>query len=69
MYRDEPIEAADVDLTASAPFRYSKRLDFGRYRLELAERGGLGIAEMLLSRLSPKTAPATTAAATKGQGE
>ena len=41
VYRDEPIEAADVKLEAGQPFRFAKRLDFGRYRLELAEQGGL----------------------------
>lgn len=41
VYRDEPIEAADVQLPADQPFRYAKRLDFGRYRLEIAERSGL----------------------------
>ena len=41
VYRDEPIEAADIQLPAGAAFRYAKRLDFGRYRLEVTERGGL----------------------------
>ena len=41
VYRDEPIESADIRLTVDAPFRFTKRLDFGRYRLEVAEQGGL----------------------------
>ena len=41
VYRDEPIEAADVTLPADGAFRYAKRLDFGRYRIEVAEKNGL----------------------------
>ncbi|MGI4950468.1 MAG: alpha-2-macroglobulin family protein [Janthinobacterium lividum] len=41
VYRDEPIEAADVTLPASGAYRFAKRLPFGRYRIEVAERGGL----------------------------
>ncbi len=41
VYRDEPIETADVTLPADGAFHYAKRLDFGRYRIELAERNGL----------------------------
>ena len=41
VYRDEPIEVVDVQLGTGAAYRYTKRLDFGRYRVELAERGGL----------------------------
>ena len=41
VFRDEPIEAADVTLPANGTVRYAKRLPFGRYRIEVAERGGL----------------------------
>ena len=41
VYRDEPIEAADILLPAEGTYRYAKRLDFGRYRIEVAERSGL----------------------------
>jgi len=41
VYKDEPIEAADITIPAGGSFRYAKRLDFGRYRLEVTERGGL----------------------------
>ena len=41
VYRDEPIEVADITIPAGEPFRFARRLDFGRYRLEIAERGGL----------------------------
>lgn len=41
VYKDEPVEAAEITVPAGQPFRYARRLDFGRYRLEVAERGGL----------------------------
>ncbi len=41
VYKDEPMEAAEVAIPAGQPFRFAKRLDFGRYRLEVSERGGL----------------------------
>ena len=46
VYRDEPIEASDITLPASGAFRYAKRLPFGRYRIEVAERGGLAATSM-----------------------
>ncbi len=46
VYKDEPIEAADVTLPADRPYRYSKRLDYGRYRLEVTERNGLAAASV-----------------------
>ena len=41
VYRDEPIAAEDVTIPASGTLRFARRLDFGRYRIEVAERGGL----------------------------
>jgi len=41
VWRDEPLETADISIPADAPFRYAKRLDFGLYRLEVTEAGGL----------------------------
>ena len=41
VFKDEPIEAADITIPPGQPFRYAKRLDFGRYRLEVVEAGGL----------------------------
>lgn len=41
VYRDEPVEAHDIQIPADAPLRFARRLDFGRYRLEVAETGGL----------------------------
>jgi uncharacterized protein YfaS (alpha-2-macroglobulin family) len=42
-YKDEPLETRDIALTADAPFHFAKRLDFGRYRLEVAQAGGMAI--------------------------
>jgi alpha-2-macroglobulin len=41
VWRDEPLETGTVDVPADAPLRLARRLDFGRYRLELLEDGGL----------------------------
>ncbi len=41
VYRDEPLETRDVTLTADHPLRVVKTLGFGRYRLEVAQIGGL----------------------------
>ncbi len=46
VWRDEPLEAADVAIPAEGALRFSRRLDFGRYRLELAERAGLAAASV-----------------------
>ncbi len=45
-YRDEPIEAADVQVPASGAYRFAKALPFGRYRFEVVEAGGLAAASM-----------------------
>jgi uncharacterized protein YfaS (alpha-2-macroglobulin family) len=42
VWRDEPLETRDLQLTA-APFHYAKTLDFGRYRLEVSQPGGMAI--------------------------
>ena len=41
VWRDEPMETLDITVPADSPYQFSKRLDFGRYRLEVTERGGL----------------------------
>ncbi len=46
VYKDEPIEAADVAIPADRPLHFARRLDFGRYRLEVAERGGLAASSV-----------------------
>ena len=43
VWRDQPLETASVTLTPGAPLRISKQLDFGRYRLEVAQKDGLAI--------------------------
>ena len=46
VWRDEPLEAADILIPATAPFHYAKTLGFGRYRLEVVERGGLAMTSV-----------------------
>ena len=46
VYRDEVIEASDVTVPAAGTLRYAKRLPFGRYRLEVAERAGLAMTSV-----------------------
>jgi len=46
VWRDEPLEAADILIPANAPFHYAKTLGFGRYRLEVVERGGLAMTSV-----------------------
>ena len=41
VWRDEPVVEADLALIAGQPASFSRRLDFGRYRLEVVEQGGL----------------------------
>ena len=40
-WRDEPLETQDVTIPASGTLRVAKKLDFGRYRLEVVELNGL----------------------------
>src|SRR3954468_18244069 len=46
VYKDELIEAADINIPPGQTFRYAKRLDFGRYRIEVSERGGLAASSV-----------------------
>ncbi len=41
VYRDEPIAAQEVAIPSQGAFHFVQRLDFGRYRLEVLEKGGL----------------------------
>jgi len=41
VWRDEPVEATVVAVAADRPLRLSRRLDWGRYRLEVADAAGL----------------------------
>lgn len=41
VWRDEPVVEADLALIAGQPAAFSRRLNFGRYRLEVVEKNGL----------------------------
>ncbi len=41
VYRDEPLETRDLQLAAAAPLHFAKALDWGRYRIEVTQPGGL----------------------------
>ena len=41
VWKDEPLETQSVNLAADKPFRFAKRLDFGRYRVEVLQAGGM----------------------------
>ena len=41
VWKDEPLETAEVSIPAGEALHLARRLDFGRYRIELAEIGGM----------------------------
>lgn len=41
VWKDEPLETHDLPIPAGASARFAKKLDFGRYRLEVTEAGGM----------------------------
>ena len=41
VWRDEPLESRDVDIPADGVLRIAKKLDFGRYRIEVAQTNGM----------------------------
>jgi len=41
VWRDEPLQTLDVAIPADAPARFAQRLEFGRYRIEVTEAGGM----------------------------
>jgi uncharacterized protein YfaS (alpha-2-macroglobulin family) len=41
VWRDEPLETVAVTLPTDAPYHFARKLDFGRYRLEALEDGGM----------------------------
>ncbi len=41
VWRDEPLETSRIMLPASGTYHYAKKLDFGRYRLEVSQADGL----------------------------
>jgi uncharacterized protein YfaS (alpha-2-macroglobulin family) len=44
VWRDEPLETQDVTIAADKPLHFSKKLGFGRYRVEVAQTGGMAIS-------------------------
>ncbi|MBU8536421.1 alpha-2-macroglobulin family protein [Falsiroseomonas tokyonensis] len=44
VWRDEPVDSAEVQVAPGQPARFARTLAFGRYRLEVTEPNGLGIA-------------------------
>ncbi len=41
VWRDEPLETSAIAIPVDKPFHYAKKLDFGRYRLEVLEDNGM----------------------------
>lgn len=46
VWRDEPLETSAVALPAGAPFRFTHKLPFGRYRLEVSQADGLAVTTL-----------------------
>ena len=46
VWRDEPLETQAIDIPAGAPFHFAHKLDFGRYRIEVLEDGGMAASSM-----------------------
>ncbi|MCW8087007.1 alpha-2-macroglobulin family protein [Sabulicella glaciei] len=44
VWTDEAVDSATLRVSTAEPARFSRRLPFGRYRLEARDRGGLAIA-------------------------
>ncbi len=43
VWKDEPLDTRDVTIPEGQPLRFAKRLDFGRYRIEVAQAGGMAV--------------------------
>ena len=43
VWRDEPLETRDVQIPADGALHIARKLDFGRYRLEVAQAGGMAV--------------------------
>ncbi len=41
VYRDEPLETRDIAIPATGPLHIAKTLDWGRYRIEVTQPGGM----------------------------
>ncbi|MFZ4409992.1 MAG: alpha-2-macroglobulin family protein [Paracraurococcus sp.] len=46
VWRDEAVDSADLTVAAAAPVRFARTLPFGRYRLEVAEPGGMAVTSL-----------------------
>ncbi len=46
VWRDEPLESHDLTIPASGTLRFARRLDFGRYRLEVSQPRGLAASSV-----------------------
>jgi uncharacterized protein YfaS (alpha-2-macroglobulin family) len=46
VWRDEPVDAQEIRVTAQQPVRFARALQFGRYRLEATDANGLGITSI-----------------------
>ncbi len=44
VWRDEPLETTQVDIPAGTPLRFARTLDFGRYRVEVSQDGGMAVS-------------------------
>ena len=43
VWKDEPLETQTIAIAEAQPFHYVKNLDFGRYRLEVSQNGGMAV--------------------------
>ena len=46
VWRDEAVDSAELAVTAAGPARFARTLPFGRYRLEVAEPGGMAVTSV-----------------------
>jgi uncharacterized protein YfaS (alpha-2-macroglobulin family) len=46
VWRDEPLETTTVAIPTDAPYHLARKLDFGRYRIEALEDGGMAATSM-----------------------
>lgn len=46
VWRDEPVDSAEIEVAPGRPARFARTLPFGRYRIEVSEPGGLAVTSM-----------------------
>lgn len=44
VWRDEPVDSAEIQVAPGRPARFARNLPFGRYRIEVTQPGGMAIA-------------------------